>query len=143
MFRLPIILHHNFLLVKKLGAIFFLFIYTSTALGASVNFHYCSGHLAHISIINFGGKTGCSCNPDAMPKGCCEDKLISSKADNHNSIQAVYTINKISFLPELPPVNNLPDLILYSTTSNTDNSQNYVRRSCPDPIYLLNRVFRI
>jgi hypothetical protein len=26
---------------------------------------------------------------------------------------------------------------------STDNSQNHVRRSCPDPIYLLNRVFRI
>lgn len=129
--------------MKKIVAIFLLFIYAGTTLGASINFHYCSGHLAHISIINFGEKAGCSCNPEAMPKGCCEDKLISSKTDNHNSIQAVYTINKISVVPELPPVNNLPDLILFSTTLNTDNSQNYVRRSCPDPIYLLNRVFRI
>jgi hypothetical protein len=129
--------------VKKIGAILLLLIYTSTALGATINFHFCNGHLSHVSVLNVGGKSGCGCNPDAMPKGCCEDKLISSKTDNHNSIQAVYTINKIAFAPELPPVNNLPDLILYSTTSNTDNSQNYVRRSCPDPIYLLNRVFRI
>jgi hypothetical protein len=129
--------------VKKFGAILLLLIYSSTALGATINFHFCKGHLSHISVLNIGGKAGCTCNPDAMPKGCCEDKRISSKADNHNSIQAVYTINKGSFIPELPPVNNLPDLILFSTTLNTDNSQNYVRRSCPDPIYLLNRVIRI
>lgn len=126
-----------------MGAIFLLFIYTSTALGATINFHFCKGHLSHVSVLNIGGKTGCACSPDAMPKGCCEDKLISCKADNHNSIQAVYTINKISFIPELPPVNNLPDLILYNNTLDTDNSQNYVRRSCSDPIYLLNKVFRI
>jgi hypothetical protein len=129
--------------VKKFGAILLLLIYTNTALGASVNFHYCSGHLSHISIINFGGKTGCSCNPEAMPKGCCKDKLISTKADIHDFIQAVCTINKISFVPELPAVNNLPDLILYSNTLNGDNSRNYVRRSWPDPIYRLIMVFRI
>lgn len=125
-------------------AIFLLFIYTGTALGASINFHYCSGHLAHISIINFGGKTGCSCNPEAMPKGCCKDKLLVSKADNHNSIQAYYIINSISFAPHLPPVNYLQNLILKSGGFKADNSYTkYVRRSCSDPIYLLIRVFRI
>jgi hypothetical protein len=129
--------------VKKFGAILLLLIYSSTALGATINFHFCKGHLSHISVLNIGGKAGCGCNPDAMPKGCCKDKLLVSKADNHNSIQAVYTINKISFVPELPPVNNLPDLIYSTAFLNADNSQNSVRRSCPDPIYLLNRVIRI
>jgi hypothetical protein len=78
-----------------------------------------------------------------MPKGCCEDKLLVSKADNHNSIQASYTISSISFVPELPPVTTIFDLGLYSPVLNSDNSYKYVRRSCPDPIYLLNRVFRI
>lgn len=143
MFRLQIFLHYNYLFVKKIWVILLLIIYTSAALGATINFHYCKGHLSHISVLNVGGKAGCACNPDAMPKGCCEDKLITSKADNHNSTQVVCAINKISFIPELPSFNNLPDLILYSTTLSTDNSQNHVRRSCPDPIYLLNRVFRI
>ncbi|MBX9785294.1 MAG: hypothetical protein K2X48_18570 [Chitinophagaceae bacterium] len=129
--------------MKKLGAIFFLIIYTSTALGASVNFHYCSGYLAHISVLNIGGKTGCSCNPDAMPKGCCKDELIYSKADKHNSNPASYTISSISFLPELPLVNNLFDLDLYNSALNTHNFYKYARRSCEDPIYLLNNVFRI
>lgn len=130
--------------MKKLGAIFLLFIYTGTALGASINFHYCKGHLAHVSVLNFGGKAGCSCNPEAMPKGCCEDKLLVSKADNHNSIQAYHIANVISFAPHLPPVNYLQNLILNSGGFNDDNSYTkYVKRSCPDPIYLLIRVFRI
>jgi hypothetical protein len=129
--------------VKKLWAIFLLIVYTSTALGASVNFHFCNGHLAHVSVLNFGGKTGCSCNPDAMPKGCCKDKLIYSQTDKHNSNPASYTISSISFVPELPPVTNLLDLGLYSPALNSDNSYKYVRRSFPDPIYLLIRVFRI
>ncbi|MBI1781180.1 MAG: hypothetical protein HYR66_07390 [Sphingobacteriales bacterium] len=129
--------------MKKLWAIFLLIVYTSTILGASVNFHFCSGHLAHISVLNFGGKTGRSCNPEAMPKGCCEDKLLISKADNHNSIQVSYTISSISFVPELPPVTNHFDLGLYSPALNSGNSYKYIRRSCPDPIYLLIRVFRI
>ncbi|MFZ5977656.1 HYC_CC_PP family protein [Hydrotalea flava] len=130
--------------MKKLGAIFLLIVYTSTALGVSINFHYCSGHLTHVSIINFGGKTGCSCNPEAMPKGCCKDKLVVSKADNHNSTQAYFIANIISFVPHLPPVNCLQNLILNSGGFNANNSwTKYVKRSCTDPIYLLIRVFRI
>lgn len=130
--------------MKKLGAIFLFFIYNSTALGASINFHFCKGHLAHVTVINFGGKAGCSCNPEAMPKGCCKDKLLVSKADNHNSIQAYHIANVISFAPHLPPVNYLQNLILNSGSFSVDNAYTkYVRRSCPDPIYVLNRVIRI
>lgn len=129
--------------MKKIGAIFLLIIYTSTALGAAINFHYCSGHLAHISVLNVGGKTGCSSNPDTMPKGCCEDKLLYSKTDKCNSNPASYTISSISFLPEIPPVHNLFDLGLYSSVIKADNFYKYVRRSCQNPLYLLNKVFRI
>lgn len=130
--------------MKKLFAIFLILIYTSTALGASINFHYCKGHLAHISVLNFGGKTGCSCNPEAMPKGCCEDKLVYSNVDNHRSIQQVHIINPISFTPHLSPVNDLQDLILYSGRISSDNPYNkYIKRSSSNPIYLLIRVFRI
>lgn len=128
--------------MKKFGAIFFLIIYTSTALGETINFHYCSGHLTHISVLNIGGKTSCSCNPDAMPKGCCKDNLYS-KADKHYSNPASYTISSITFLPGIPPAHNLFDLVLYNSFLNTHNFDKYVRRSCQNPIYLRNRVFRI
>lgn len=130
--------------MKKVGAIFLLLIYTGTAFGASVNFHYCGGHLAHVSVLNFGGKTGCSCNPDAIPKDCCKDKLLINKTDNHNSSQIFYILNNIFFVADLPPIDNLHNLLLNSGGFNADNSYTKsVKRSCPEPIYILIRVFRI
>lgn len=129
--------------MKKIAAIFLLTIYTSTALGVAINFHYCQGHLAHVSFLNFGVKTGCSCNPDAMPKGCCKDELLFKKADNHKTVPAPCTINIVSFTPDLPPVSNLHDLVLQEGSYSSDNFDNHFKRSCPQPIYLLIRVFRI
>ena len=129
--------------MKKLFAIFLILIYTSTALGMSINYHFCKGHLAHVTVLNFGGKTGCSCNPEAMPKGCCQDKLLYSKVDNHKSIQASYTINAISFIPHFPPVTDLCNFNLQAGNSNSDSFYKYVRRNFSKPIYLLIRVFRI
>lgn len=129
--------------MKKLSAIFFLIIYTSPALGAAINFHYCSGRLSHISVLNFGSNTGCSCNPKDMPKACCKDKLLYSKVDNHKTIQASYTFKIILFTPDLPPVNELHNLVLHRDRYDSDNFYSYIRRSSPQPIYLLIRLFRI
>jgi hypothetical protein len=129
--------------VKKACVIFLLISYTTAALGAAINFHFCGGHLAHVSILNFGGKTGCSCNPKAMPKDCCKDKLLYSKVDNHRTQQASYTINIISFTPYLPPVTNLCNFNLRANNSDSDSFYKYVRRSFPKPVYLLVGVFRI
>lgn len=129
--------------MKKIAAIFLLTIYTGTALGVAINFHYCQGHLAHVSFLNSGVKTGCSCNPDAMPKGCCKDELLYKKADNHKTVQESFTFNTISFTPDLPPVNDLYNQIVQEGVYDSDNFYNNVRRSCPQPIYLFIRVFRI
>jgi len=129
--------------VKKLCVIFLLITYTSAALGAAINFHYCGGHLAHVSILNFGGKTGCSCKPEAMPKGCCKDKLLYSKVDNHKTQPAFYTTNIISFTPYLPTVTNLCNFNLRANNSDPHSFYKYVRRGLPEPIYLRIRVFRI
>lgn len=114
-------------------------------LAITVNFHYCGDHLAKISAINLGEQKECSCNPEAMPKGCCKDKLLVSKADNHYSSQNASTItnSSISIVPEFLRAINHFDLGLSSPSLNSGNSYKYVRRSCPAPIYLLIRVFRI
>jgi len=130
--------------VKKLLAIFLLIIYTSTALGGvMVNFHYCKGQLSHVSLLNFGAKVGCSCNPDSMPKDCCKDEMLFNKADNHQTIQESYTFNIISFTPALLAVNVLYTPALQGCNYRPDNFTKDERRSCPQPIYLFTRVFRI
>ncbi|MDP1764272.1 MAG: hypothetical protein Q8L07_10330 [Sediminibacterium sp.] len=130
--------------MKKILTIFILIIYTSSALGTfSINYHYCSGQLAQVSLLNFDGKSGCSCNPDAMPKGCCKDELLCQKVDSHKTVQESYTINTSLFTPDLPPVSNLHNLVLQGDSHDPDNFYNNVRRSSPRPIYLFIRVFRI
>lgn len=129
--------------MKKLLALVLILIYTSTALGGIlVNFHYCKGHLAHVSLLNFGGKSRCGCNPEDMPKDCCKDELLLKKADNHKTVQESYTINTISFGPDLPLVNDLHDLFVQSIY-RSDIIHNYFWRSSSQPIYLQIRVFRI
>ena len=126
--------------VKKLIAIFLLTVYTATAFGVPVNYHYCNGHLALVSFLNFGGKSGCSCNKDAMPKGCCKDEMHYKKADSHKTVQESYTINTVSFTPDLPPVSNLHDRVLQGGSYDSDLIIDRARRSCSEPIYLLNQL---
>lgn len=126
--------------VKKIVAIFFLIVYISTAFGTAINYHYCQGQLTKISILNFGGDGGCNCNPKDMPKDCCKDKLIYEKADNHRTIQTVQIIEPISFDAESP---TLDAQIIFKPVSNSVTIYNSDQRSYPNPIFLLNRVFRI
>lgn len=130
-------------IVKKLIAIFLLTTYTATAFGAAINYHYCNGQLAHVSVVNFGGESGCSCDPDTMPKGCCKNKLLYQKADSHKTVQESYTINTISFALDLPPVGDLNNLVLQGGSYGSDIFYKHVRRTCLRPIYLLIGVFRI
>lgn len=130
--------------MKKLGVILLILIYTNTALGGVIiNFHYCSGHLAHISFLNFGGKSGCTCNPKAMPKDCCKDEFLYKKTDNHRTIQEFYTFNTISFTPDLSPANVLHNNFIQEGVYDADNFYTDVRRSYTQPIYLLTRAILI
>lgn len=129
--------------VKKLFAILLILIYTSTALGGFiVNFHYCKGHLSDVSLLNFA-KAGCACNPDSMPKDCCKDELFYKKTDNHRTVQESYILNTIPATPDLPPLSDFQNQIVLKGVCDTNCHYNDVSRSWREPIYLLNRVFRI
>lgn len=128
--------------MNKLIAIFLLTIYTSSAVGVAVNYHYCHGSLAKISFLNFDKlKKGCGCNPLSTPKQCCKDKLQYQKSDNHQPGHTAFVYN----------------LVIYSTEANFPNSYDLFFRTCLGsaifiycaprstslPIFLLNRTFRI
>jgi hypothetical protein len=127
--------------VKKITTILLLVIYALSAVGISLNFHYCHEQLAKVSFQNFGGQKGCACNPKDIPKDCCKDELTYQKSDNHRSVQPAQTFELISFV--FNPLSSAD----YSAISLNKGKLNFVlnnqRRSCPEPIYLLNRVFRI
>jgi hypothetical protein len=127
--------------MKKLLAIFFLIVYANIAFGVAINYHYCGGHLAKISILNFGSQEGCGCAPENMPKDCCKDRMNYAKADNHKSIQQA-TVSQKSFLliHKLFPVENYTQSL---TLARNNYNSHSVKRSCSQPIYLLDQVFRI
>ena len=126
--------------MKKIAAIFLLIVYISTSFGTAINYHYCKGHLTKVSVLNFDGYRGCDCNSTDMPKDCCKDKLKYEKADNHNIIQAVQISELISLAVE-PPLEYTHASIIVIEASVTINPPD--QRSHPDPIFLLNRAFRI
>ena len=126
--------------MKKIAAIFLLTVYVSTAFGTAINFHYCKGHLTKVAVLNFGGHGGCDCNPKDMPKDCCKDKLKYEKADNHNIVQAVQISELVSLAVE-PRLDYIHDSIKVIEASLAIDPPG--QRSQLDPIFLLNRVFRI
>ncbi|MBN8836156.1 MAG: hypothetical protein J0I09_02775 [Sphingobacteriia bacterium] len=127
--------------MKKLIAISLFVIYAMSVSGMAINFHYCHGKLSKVSLVSFGQVKGCGCNPKDMPKDCCKDKQFSQKTEKHNTAQSVSLNDFISFITVLPPSENL-DIPLISGGYNSTYTH-ICKRSCPQPIFLLNRNFRI
>lgn len=128
--------------MKKIIAILLISIYASSAVGLVINSHYCHGQLAKISFLTFGGKQGCGCNPKDMPKDCCKDEMKFQKSDNHRTGQVAQAAELSPFTAELPLTYNYSE-IAFEDNDDAGRITNVAQRSCPAPIYLLNRVFLI
>lgn len=120
-----------------------LLVYTTTAFGVAINFHYCDNQLTKISVLNFGGHGGCDCGSGGMPMNCCKDKLCYHIGDNHNSTRPVVLTNAESFSIDIPrPADNL---FTYALAKGSNHIiQHYdALRSYTQHLFLLNSVFRI
>ena len=74
--------------MKKIFAILLLVLYTSTSFAITINVHYCGGKYSGVSLAEFGGAVHCSCGThDSTHTGCCSDKTICAKTDNHKTVQ--------------------------------------------------------
>ena len=74
--------------MKKIFAILLLVLYTATSFAITINVHYCSGKYSGVSLADFGGAVHCSCSThDSAHKGCCSDKTICAKSDDHKAVQ--------------------------------------------------------
>ena len=128
--------------MKKIITILLLLIYAASAVGISIKFHYCHEQLAKVSFQNFGGYKSCRCNPQDVPKDCCKDELKYQKSESHRTVQPLQIVELVS-CPAEPPV--FADYIMIPRIDKDNSSFVFheVRRSRPEPIYLLIRVFRI
>ena len=65
--------------------------YSSTAFVFTVKAHFCGGHFAGIAVSNFGGSVHCGCDhSNHAHKGCCQDKTLSAKTDNHKASTTIH-----------------------------------------------------
>ena len=129
--------------MKKLIAVFLLTLYTASTFGVTLNFHYCGGRLNHVSVLNLVDKGICSCNQDTMPKGCCNDKKVSCKTDNHKNLIESFSFNEIGFAYHLPAITDHINYNLWSVKRSENYFDYQVRRAYLFPIYLSVRSLRI
>ena len=74
--------------MKKIFAILLLVLYTTTSFAITINVHYCGGKYSGVSLADFGGAVHCSCGThDSTHKGCCTDKTVCVKTDDHKTVQ--------------------------------------------------------
>lgn len=74
--------------MKKIISIFLLVLYTSTSFAVTMDIHYCSGKYSGITFLNFDKAANCGCDHNGLhDRGCCTDKIICAKTDNHKTIQ--------------------------------------------------------
>ena len=79
--------------MKKIISILLLVLYTSTSFAITINVHYCGGKYSGVSLANFGGAVHCSCGThNCTHRGCCSNKTICAKTDNHKTVQQ-YWVN--------------------------------------------------
>jgi hypothetical protein len=130
--------------VKKLVAIFFLTIYTATAFGVVVKFHYCDQILTKVSISDPGGKSECDSH-SYMPQDCCRDKMICLQINSQRISEQPFILSP-RFQNDYADLIPSPSPILITPATPVLNSTLFFhrhQRTLPQTIYLLNRVFRI
>jgi hypothetical protein len=133
--------------VKRIIAILLFTIYASSAIGITMKLHYCQGRLANASLLDFDLKLCCPLNANHIPKACCRDQMgcrdqmVYQHLDKHNVAETI-SVTELNFLLIHPPFGNLA----FNYNADSDSCE-YLQispeRSCPEPIYLLNRALLI
>lgn len=128
--------------MKKIVVILLLTIYAAGVVGMTINYHYCAGHLAKISVLNFGHPKSCGCNPKNMPRDCCKDILTYHKNDSHRLVAIVaFAAPGSLVLATTPTVSEYA--FRCAGKDNAHLGIFTVPRRSPYPIFLLCSVFRI
>jgi len=128
--------------MKKTGIILLSVFYFLVTSGFTMNLHYCAGKLKGVSLLQ-SDKDNC-CGNKKKSKGCCNEKsLVYKIKDNHQS--AAKTI-----LPNTPVKQFVCAYISLDFIIERPSIDLYTVPDCnappfldPEPVYLLNRNFRI
>jgi hypothetical protein len=76
--------------LKKILSIFLLLLYVNAAFGIGLDCHYCGEKLVKVKLHGFGHEA-CKCTTGQMSQGCCHDKTIACKTDQHKLLAPATT----------------------------------------------------
>lgn len=128
--------------MRKVTAIFLLFLFLIANSGMAVSIHYCGGSFASIDFFS-GEKHNCPCGEKPMKDNCCEDHATVLKASNEVENTNHYILKtqlpKFEFATFTKPFTET-SLILDYTISDFYHPPPFKPKN---PIYLLDKVFLI
>ncbi len=79
--------------MKKIFSIFILIIFLFSAMGVTINSHFCGKRLHSVCLI----KKSCCEHESEMPKGCCKDEVKLIKIIDNYSPSTPAHIEKVDF----------------------------------------------
>lgn len=129
--------------MRKAVIILLTFIYSLSAVGASLTIHYCGGEVASVAFFS-AEKNKCTCPGGEMKKGCCESQTLTFKMKDDQSKSKDFTFSLAKSFEFQPSHFDAHQLVIchnsfVSFTSHIHNPPDPVRQ----PLYLLYQVFRI
>ena len=130
--------------MRNLKIYCFLFIYFFSCFTLVIDFHYCGGDLASVSLFH-ADESGCCGDEEGTIPGCCTDKLVIIDTDDNEAAQK-YVIKNVDFVKCItfcPAVGNtLVDnqLVVEKTVIPINHAPPDILRS---PIFIKNRVLLI
>jgi hypothetical protein len=108
------------LILKKIGSIFLSVIFLASALGVSINSHYCGKKLSSVGLV----AQGCCCKKKtAMKKDCCKNEIKYVKIADDYSPSAQFHFAKVDIapivlnFPFVPAISDNSFSILYNNHS--------------------------
>lgn len=86
----------------------FLFLYLFSCVCLVIDFHYCGGELASVSLFH-ADEAGCCGDEEGTIPGCCEDKLVVIDTDDTESGKkyVVKNIDLVKSVSAYPPVSSV------------------------------------
>ena len=130
--------------MKKLFASILMILYLVPSVGVTVSAHFCGGELMTVAYSD-KKENKCFCGNKKMQKGCCEDTHVTLKMDDSHQkteLLAPKFVSALAILPSLPvETRTLPFTV--ESIDRVSYDLFHPPNLYKNPLYLLNRVFRI
>lgn len=131
----------NFALLKKLVTIFLLALYAFSVSGASVQFHYCCGKVAGMSV-GYEKKVFCQHGKTYKMAGCCQDQQVSIDLDDDQGVANTASVPAPVEWELHPMLNWTIEPLLMTGEAMQPDTRGSPPLASAVPVYLRNCVFR-